>query len=86
MPGNHDAGAPAPASPGAGGGPDRCFAFPNTRAHALEQSSPAYAQYCVRGGRACPCARLVAAVVARDVCRREGVRGREGSLVVSPVL
>ena len=35
-----------------------CCAFPNTRAHALEQSPLAYAQYCVRGGRACPCARL----------------------------
>ena len=50
MPRNHDAGAPAPASPGAGGGPDRCCAAPKTRAHALEQSPPAYAQYCVRGG------------------------------------
>ena len=48
--------------------------------HAREQAPPAYAQYCVRGGRACPCARLAAAVVARGVCRREGVRGREDSL------
>ena len=86
MPGNHDAGAPAPASPGVGGGPDRCCGAPNTMAHALEQSPPAYAQYCVRGGRACPCARLAAAVVARGVCRREGVRGRQDSLGGRPEL
>ena len=80
MPRNHDAGAPAPASPVARGGSDRCCGARNTRAHALEQAPSASAQYCVRGGRACPCARLPAPAVARGVCRREGVRGLEDFL------
>ena len=83
MPGNHDAGAPAPASPGAGGGPDRCCGARNTRARVLEQAPSACAaraQYGVRGDRACPCARLPRPAVARGVCRRGGMRGREDSL------
>ena len=80
MPRNHDAGTTAPASPVERGGSDRFCGARNTRAYALEQAPSASAQYCVRGGRACPCARLPLLAVARGVCRREGVRGREDSL------